>query len=178
MTARRSSLLLLAAAGVLAGHLLGYGASAGFGAPMSTAHGHLDLLVDVVVPLGAILLVAIALAHPQRSGWGRELTFPRLAGTQSLLYLALEWGERAAQGQGAAELLALPVVAGFVAQLVVALFVVRGVRLSWRFLHQAPLVLGVWVPLVRPTHDAQRVVHPHRTTGEPGARAPPRLVAP
>lgn len=177
MTAKRSSLLLLAAAGVLAGHLLGYGASAAFGVHSSTAHRHLDLLVDVVVPVGAILLVVIALAHPQRSGWSRGLTIPRLAGTQSLFYIALEWGERVAQGQGAEELLAVPVVAGFVAQLVIALLVVRGVRLVWRLLCPPPPVLDVGAPRVPVTRDGPRVVRSHWASGGLGARAPPRLAA-
>lgn len=178
MTARRSTLLLLAAAGVLAGHLLGYGASAVLGVSSATTHGHLDPLVDVVVPLGAILLVGVALAHPQRSGWHRGLTVPRLAGLQSLFYLVLEWGERATQGQGVEELLAPPVIAGFVAQLLVALLVVRGVRQVWRLLCPPPPVLESRAPRVEVMSDGTRTVRSIRTSSGPGARAPPRLTAP
>lgn len=174
---RWPGLILVAWAGVLAGHMLGYGVSGLLGAISATPHAHLDPLADVLVPLGAIALTAIAATDPSRSGWRRGLTVPRLAGVQSVLYLVLEWGERAVQGHGLAELLSLPVIAGFVAQLVVAVVVVSTVRLVWRATRIRPLVMAPWPRLV----PAEPRAPLPATTRDPrhgaGARAPPVRVA-
>jgi hypothetical protein len=131
-----------------------------------------------MMPLGTIALVAIAVADPRRSGWRRELTVARLAGIQSLLYVALEWGERAAQGQGVAELWSTPVLAGFVAQLVVALIVVSAVRLTWRLTRPAVLALGSWPRPVLEQPPTPIFPCVRYLRSGPGARAPPRPVVP
>lgn len=177
MSRRWVSLLAVASAGVLGGHLLGYGAGSLLGATTATHHGHLDPLVDVLVPLGSIALVAIALAQPERSGWGRGLTVPRLAGLQSLMYTALEWGERAAQGHGVAELASTPVVAGFVAQLMIAVLVVWAVRLAWRAARPPAPMLSAWPCIVLPLSPGSTTIVSMEVWPGAGARAPPRPLA-
>lgn len=178
MSTKWLSLLALAIAGVLAGHLVGYGAVSGLGVTSGAHHGHLDLLVDVLLPLGTIALVAIALAHPRRSGWDRGLTVPRLAGLQSLLYVALEWGERAAQGLPAAELASAPVLAGFLAQLMIAVLVVWAVRLTWRMTCPAEPISDPWGSIAVMRSKGPGTVASMEVRGAVAARAPPRPLVP
>lgn len=122
--------LLVAAAGALIGHEIGYGLRPFVGEPgVLVGHAHVGHLVQALVPFGAVALLAGTLADPRRTDWARDhLGLGRLTVTQSLLYAALEVGERVAQDASLWGLLSPHVILGAVAQLVVAAVLVTLVR--------------------------------------------------
>ncbi len=171
-----SSVLALASAGVLVGHVLGYGAAELLGAASGVGHGHLDLLLDVAVPLATAALALAALADPRRDGGTSAVSYRRLVAVQTALYLALEFAEHLGAGHGLSTLATAPVVAGLLAQFVVAIAihaVVRGARglvhritEGLRAVTRTPVVLA---PAVR-----SAVLHGRTDAHLLGARAPPR----
>lgn len=178
-----ATLFVVAGAGVQLGHSLGYGAAALVGATTGVGHGHLDVLGDILVPLGAVGVLVAILLDPRRPSLPRPWAGWRLASVQSGMYLALEAGERQAQGHGLEGLLTAPVLAGFGAQLVVALLVTRLVRAARRSL--APLVdapaLLPGASVVPCPAGAPWVIVGGRDRRPVGSRAPPAsraLVAP
>jgi hypothetical protein len=105
--------------GVVGGHELGYLLGGAADVSLATSHVHLTAATQVAHLFVAWLLLAIAVTDPRR-GWTRGLTVPRLAGLQSALYVALEVGERIAQGAPLAELGSAPVLLGLAVQLPLA----------------------------------------------------------
>lgn len=170
-----ASALALASAGVLVGHVLGYGVADLFGTVVGVEHGHLDVMLDVTLPLATAAFVLAVLADPRRGGWKGSVSTARFALTQSVLYLAMESAEYVADGQVLAALLAPPVVAGFVAQLIIAVAIRAVVGGAQR------LVRRITEPLRAVTHLGREALSPYRLAvlhGRTdahllGARAPP-----
>lgn len=170
--------LFVAAAGALIGHEIGYGLRPFVGeAGVLVGHAHVGHLVQILVPFGGVALLAGALADPRRTDWAHYLGLGRLTVAQSLLYAALEVGERVAQDASLWGLLSPEVVLGAVAQLVVAALLVTLVRHAQR-------LWALLVPTTRPS-TLQPLLFP--TIGRRyvaadvqlpvGARAPPLLLA-
>lgn len=122
-SARASLVVLVAPAGVVAGHGLGY-LLAGADAPGSHAvdHRYLPVAVSVAVPLvvGALLWAA---AHPGRTGRAghrRQVPLGPLVAAQWILFTGQELVEHAAAGHAAGLLHSRALWWGLGAQVVVA----------------------------------------------------------
>ncbi len=135
-------LLILAAAGVLAGHRLAYWtAPHTHEAGVAAHHGHdyLAYLAAVLVPLAAVVLARVAwLEHRHRQ---RLVSFRALVALQVGLFLVQELVERAALGVNVADLFLERVLwVGVGAQLLVAGFVLGMARATPQAI---PRVLGL-----------------------------------
>jgi hypothetical protein len=166
--------LALAFAGMLLGHAAGYAVAAATGTMAGVSHAHLDVLLDVGLPLGVVALLLLALTEPRRIAGARDVTVARLAGLQSLLFVGLETLERLVQGAGPGGLLSTAVVVGFLAQLLVATVVVLLVGATRRFVRRILLLLSTSSPARRPAPSSPPPRLQDRGLGRSlGARAPP-----
>jgi hypothetical protein len=169
-------LLVVAGAGALIGHEVGYTVGPSLGSQVVTPHGHVAQLLQILPPLGGFVLLAAAVSDPRRARWAREqLTVGRLAAVQMLLFVALEVMERQAHGVSLAELATPPVLVGAVAQLLVAALLVTFVRRTRRALQtltSTPSDLPRCGPAVRVVHVAWPV-RAAQVAGQLGSRAPP-----
>lgn len=148
-------LLILAAAGVLAGHRLAYWTAPNtHEAGVAAHHGddYLAYLAAVLVPLAAVVLARVAwLEHRHRQ---RLVSFRALVALQVGLFLVQELVERAALGVNVADLFVERVLwVGVGAQLLVAGFVLGMARATPQAI---PRLLGL-ASRVRPaTYLARR----------------------
>lgn len=113
-------LLLIAPAGMLAGHAVGYlvAPSHLHASGLSDAHTHVPALATVAVPVAIVALLAISLREPRRP---RLRALWWLVGLQAAAYVGMELTERAAAGLDVAAGAHDPaVLAGLAAQLLVA----------------------------------------------------------
>ena len=113
-------LLLIAPAGMLAGHAVGYlvAPSHLHAAGVADAHTHVPALATVAVPIAIVALLVLSLREPRRP---RPRALWWLAGLQAAAYAGMEVTERAAAGLDVATAAHDPaVLAGLAAQLLVA----------------------------------------------------------
>ena len=173
-------LLLVAVAGALIGHELGYALGPFVGeAASTTPHDHLDQFLRIVPAAGVLTVVVAGLTDPRRARHVDDrISVGRLASLQGVLYGALEIGERLLHGQTLHGLAEPPVVLGGLAQLLVAVLLVSLARLTRRVLHLldhalgAP-VLGTQVFTAARRWRAVEVLRP----GSLGSRAPPVVLS-
>ena len=177
---RRISLGLLAIAGVLAGHALGYLTAYPDDAERALAgagHGYLGPLAVAVAPLGLVAVLAIAVRTVRRLGSAPSLG--RLVAFQTALFLAQEVLERIpGPGQPIDVVTERAVWFGLVAQLLVAWIALRLVALTARVLravaHGSRLRLGTpGTPAI--TLDATLAPTRSAAGGLPRRRGPPVL---
>lgn len=135
----RRQLLLLAPAGMLLGHTVGYllaSSSGHHGA--AAAHAHVALIAALAAPLAVAALALSALRHRATAGRRGLLSLTAL---QAVAYVSMEVLERVASGLAVSAAAADPaVVAGLISQLVVAAVLVavdRGARCAGRVLADA-----------------------------------------
>lgn len=140
---------MLALAGVLVGHTVGY--AGGHGAH-GGGHWYVFPALAVVGPLAVIVGTVSAVAEARRVGIALELSVARLLGAQAALYTVLEVGERLVHGH-LGTITGASVALGLLAQLPVALALHGLVRLARRAAHRLfsgpvgcrqPLALRVW----------------------------------
>lgn len=154
----RRQLLLLAPAGMLIGHAVGYlmAPSTEHHAAVAAAHGHVPAVVALAAPLAIAGLVLGALHHRRPSHRGGLLSLSVL---QVTTYCGMEVVERVAAGLDAVGAVSDPMVlAGLGAQLVVAavlLAVHRGARRAGRFIAEA-----LRRPRLLPANDGARLAFP------------------
>lgn len=178
--------MLLAAAGVAVGHVLGYAAAhpRDVVAHLSLgSHGYLPGAMAIVVPLG----IAAGLVHAVRTarllGVGGAISVRGLAATQLALFGVQEVVERAATGMSPAGVLASlaaepGVWLGLVAQLLVAWMLVGAVGVTRRIVARAigRRRLAAARASLAPPAPVQPTVRSRPAVGAVGVRGPP-LVA-
>lgn len=115
----RSTELVLAGAGALIAHELGYGTAGLLPVSMTDpGHGHLPTLMDLLIPL-AMFFGALVVLRSVRGQVG-EVDARRLVSIQVALFTALELGEHAAAGNALAAFTNPGVILGLVAQPIIA----------------------------------------------------------
>ena len=169
---QRAVLLLIAVAGALIGHVVGYGV---VGSMVGSLHDYLGAVATVVVPLaaGALGLFGLRLARELQV----DLAAERLGLTVMMfaVYGAQEVGERVVSGHRPTASEILPVLAGAAAQPLMAWILVRLAALVGRVIATYPASqrsgtvypLAVIVPIPAFTPVAGRIRRPRSTRGPP-----------
>ncbi|HWH34335.1 MAG TPA: hypothetical protein VNT56_03360, partial [Acidimicrobiales bacterium] len=96
MTHRRLALAVLASAGVLVAHSLGYALSAQ--GPAGLGHGYVLPALGVMGPVAVVVAALAAVAEARRTGLASEFSAARLAGAQLALFAVQEIAERLVSG--------------------------------------------------------------------------------
>ncbi|HEX2192345.1 MAG TPA: hypothetical protein VHH09_04060 [Acidimicrobiales bacterium] len=158
----RVTVAFLVPAGALAGHAIGYAAAGGH-AHSGVGHGYLAALTAVAVPLALATLGWQAYRGATR---GRRPALGPLVVAQPLLFLLQESLEHLVAGHGIGSVAASPaVVAGVLAQAIVAGLVLLFVRAAWATGRAAAAALrrrrrrwGSRPPVLRPATATAAVV--------------------
>ncbi len=163
---------LVAVAGALVGHVIGYGLVA---RSVESVHHYLSPAAMVSLPLAAGALLAIAWRFSQVFAVDLRAERRTLTIAMVTVYACLEVGERVAVGHAPELAEAIPVVAGLLAQPLVAWVLIRTANTVGRVLEGwaagPPLSIAVRGPLVVPVpvRSAPRPAAGRRPT----SRGPP-----
>jgi hypothetical protein len=119
---RQAALVLIALAGALLGHVVGY-QLAGVGLP--ELHHHLGPVATLLIPLGALALGSVGWKLARGADLDFELAQGRLTLFMLAAYSSMEFLERAAASHDPTMVELAPVLAGLVAQPLMAWLLVR-----------------------------------------------------
>ncbi|MDG2112179.1 MAG: hypothetical protein P8N02_06150 [Actinomycetota bacterium] len=119
---QRASLLLLAVAGALAGHVIGYGI---VGSTLGSLHDYVGATATIVVPFAAAALGLFGLRLARNVGVDLVTEQRRLTTMMLAVYGLQEVGERLVAGHQPAVAELLPIAAGLLVQPLIAWTIVR-----------------------------------------------------
>ncbi len=172
---------MLTFAGVAVGHIAGYGLAHPDGAAREVAlggHAYFATAASVVVPLGVFAALGWAVATARTLGMRGRIDVRRLIVAQVVVFAVQEIAERAASGAGLhGALVERGVWFGLLAQVAVAVVVVRGIDLVGRVVRFAiagPRPRATHAP-VSSTFVPRIVSHATGAAVSVGLRAPPAV---